>query len=269
MKKKILVFIAIILSLFIFFIGSNYLIDKVSVNNTYMIGETNLKIPVFVYHDIVKDESEVEYDYMQTYLSRFEDQIEWLEDSGFDFITYEELKEYEEGKRALKTNSCIVTFDDGYEGVYQNAYPIVKKHNIPITIFVINEKVGNPGYFNWEKAKEMQDSGLVTIASHSINHPEFTKLSTEEAVKNVNNSYKEIEEHLGKQKVKVFTYPYGLYTEEQSKRLGENGYIQNLTDNKINKSKKMNLRKVHRCYPLNDSPLKMKCKMFYRTIRYD
>ncbi len=269
MKKKILIIFSIIISLFLVFIAGNYVRDKIVVNNTYKSGEANLKIPVFVYHDIVKDKSEVEYDYMQTYLDRFEDQIEWLERSGFDFISYSELEEYAEGKRELKKNSCLITFDDGYEGVYENAYPIAKKHNIPITIFIINQEVGNEGFFDWDKAKEMQDSGLVTIASHSMDHPEFTSLSTEEAVENVNNSYKEIEEYLGEQKVKVFTYPYGLYTEEQSKKLKECGYIQNLTDNKVNESNKMDLRKLHRCYPLNDSPTKMKFKLLYRTLRYD
>ena len=130
MKKKILIVFSIIISLFLVFIAGNFIRDKIVVNNTYKIGEANLKIPVFVYHDIVKDKSQVEYDYMQTYLDRFEEQIEWLERSGFDFITYSELEEYAEGKRELKKNSCLITFDDGYEGVYDNAYPIEKEHNI-------------------------------------------------------------------------------------------------------------------------------------------
>ena len=57
------------------------------------------------------------------------------------------------------------------------------------------------------------------------------------AVNNVNKSYEIIEEKLGKQETKIFTYPYGLYTEEQVEALKNEGYIQNLTDNKINKSK--------------------------------
>ena len=269
MKKKIIIGLIVIVSIFIVFILGNFIRDKIVVNKSYLIGESNIKIPVFVYHDVVKEKSRVEYDYMQTYLDRFEEQIGWLEHSGFDFISYSELEDYSQGKKKLKKNSCLITFDDGYQGVYDNVFPIAKAHNIPITIFIINEKVGEEGYFNWEEAKEMQDSGLVTIASHSINHPEFTSLSVEEAVENVDNSYKEIEEHLGQQKVKVFTYPYGLYTEEQSKKLKERGYIQNLTDNKVNESNKMDLRKLHRCYPLNDSPRKMKYKLLYRTLRYD
>ena len=80
--------------------------------------------------------------------------------------------------------------------------------------------------------------------------------------------YKTIEENLGEQKVKIFTYPYGLYSEEQLEPLKEAGYIINLTDNKINKSKNLNLYGLHRCYPLSDSTFKMELKIIYRSIRY-
>ena len=165
--------------------------------------------------------------------------------------------------------SCLLTFDDGYEGVYENAYPIAKKYNIPFTIFVITDNMNTQNVITWEQAKEMQDSGLITIASHSINHPEFTSLTVEEAVNNVNKSYEIIENNLGKQKLKIFTYPYGLFTEEQIIALEKEGYIQNLTDNKINKSKNLDLARLHRDYPLNDSPLKVIIKIIFRSIKYD
>ena len=55
---------------------------------------------------------------------------------------------------------------------------------------------------------------------------------------------------------------------EQLEPLKEAGYIINLTDNKINKSKNLNLYGLHRCYPLSDSTFKMELKIIYRSIRY-
>lgn len=136
-------------------------------------------------------------------------------------------------------------------------------------MFIINKNMGNQGVITWEQAKEMKESGLVTIASHSVDHPEFTRISTKDACDNVNKSYNEIEEKLGKENTKIFTYPYGLYTTEQEEKLKEQGYIQNLTDNKINKSSNLNLYGLHRCYPLNDSIYKIMAKIIYRTIRYN
>ena len=161
-----------------------------------------------------------------------------------------------------------MTFDDGYEGVYENAYPIAKKYNIPFTMFIIIDNMEQEGVITWDEAKQMQDSGLVTIASHSMNHPEFTNLDTETAVSNVNESYNKIEEKLGKTNLKIFTYPYGLYTNEELDALGKEGYIQNLTDNKINRSKKLNLSGLHREYPLNNPVWKMILKIEYRSMRY-
>ena len=68
--------------------------------------------------------------------------------------------------------------------------------------------------------------------------------------------------------MKIFTYPYGLYSQEQLEPLKEEGYVINLTDNKINKSKDLNLYGLHRCYPLSDSLFKMELKIIYRSIRY-
>lgn len=248
---------------------SIFIYDRVTVNNEYGINEKNLDIPIFVYHNIVADDSEIQYDYMQTSKDTFEKQIKGLKDIGYNFITYEQLQKYKNNEIKLKKKSCIITFDDGYQGVYENAYPIAKKYNIPFTMFLVIDSVETGGRITWDEAKEMQESGLVTIASHSMDHPDFSKLTVDEAVKNVNESYSIIEEKLGEQKVKIFTYPYGLYTDEELNNLEKEGYIQNLTDNKINKSKNLNLYGLHRCYPLSDSIYKMLLKIHYRSIRYN
>ncbi|MBQ3409071.1 MAG: polysaccharide deacetylase family protein [Clostridia bacterium] len=271
MGKKTLVK-RIVLTVVVLFVGiiiSMIIYDRATINKEYGIYEKNIQIPVFVYHDIVNEESEIKFDYMQTTEETFEKQILGLKNMGYDFISYEDLQKYKNNQKKLKKHSCVVTFDDGYEGVYENAYPIAKKYNIPIVMYVITDNIGMDGVITWEQAKEMQDSGLVTIASHSTNHPEFTSLSTKEAVENVNKSYELIEQNLGSQKTKIFTYPYGLYTDEQIEALQAEGYIQNLTDNKINKSKDLDLARLHRCYPLSDSPAKMILKIIYRSIRYN
>lgn len=245
-----------------------YTSDRATINNQYKINEADLEIPIFLYHHIVKQESEIQFDYMQTTEETFEKQIDGLKKLGYHFISYQDLIDYKEGRKAISKNSCVLTFDDGGEDIYTNAYPILQKENIPFTMFIITDLVGEDGRANWEQLKEMQDSGLALIASHSTNHTEFNKLTVEETLQNVNESYKTIEENLGEQKVKIFTYPYGLYSEEQLEPLKEAGYIINLTDNKINKSKNLNLYGLHRCYPLSDSTFKMELKIIYRSIRY-
>ena len=268
-KYSILLKIIISILTIIILLGiSIYTYDRLTVNNEYLISEKNLEIPIFLYHHIVKEESEIQYDYMQTTEKTFEEQIRGLENLGYHFISYQDLIDYNNGQKKLYKKSCVLTFDDGCKDIYTNAYPILQKYNIPFTMFVVTNAVGADGCASWEELKEMQDSGLALIASHSTNHTEFNKLSVEETLENVDSSYKALEENLGEQKTKVFTYPYGLYSQEQLEPLKEEGYVINLTDNKINKSKDLNLYGLHRCYPLSDSLFKMELKIIYRSIRY-
>lgn len=269
--KKVMIkrFVLTVMIMFFGTIICAIIYDRATVSNEYGINDKNLEIPIFVYHDIVDDESEVQFDYMQTTAETFEKQIIGLKNMGYDFITYDDLQKYANHEKKIKKRSCVVTFDDGYEGVYKNAYPIAKKYDVPITIFVITDNMETAGVLTWQQAKEMQDSGIVTIASHSTNHPEFTGISAEKAITDVNTSYSIIEEEIGKQNTKIFTYPYGLHTDEQVEALRSEGYVQNLTDNKINKSKSLDMARLHRCYPLSDSPIKIFVKIVYRSIRYD
>ncbi len=101
-----------------------------------------------------------------------------------------------------------------------------------------------------------------------MDHADFSKLNTEDAIKNIEKSYEIIEKHLGKKDIKIFTYPCGLYKEETLNKLSEKCYIQNLTDNKINRSNNLNLHALSRCYPLSDSNSLIILKIIYRSIRY-
>ena len=85
----------------------------------------------------------------------------------------------------------------------------------------------------------------------------------------MDESYRIIEEKLGVTTPKIFTYPYGLSTNEERSLLWQAGYIQNLTDNRINLSDRLDLSGLHRSYPLNNSVLKILLKIQYRVLRYE
>ena len=243
--------------------------EKATVNNTYYIGEKNLQIPVFVYHDIVEDESQIEYDYMQTTVKQFEKQMTGLMKLGYKPITYEDLVAYKNGEKAIPKWSFLVTFDDGYTGVYKYAFEIAKKYNIPMTSFEISDTVGTNGYYTWEQAKEMKESGLISIYLHGYTHTQYDKETPERLLSDTNKAQEDLENNLEDNNIlKVFTYPYGLYTNAERDTLWQAGYVQNLTDNRINLSDKLDLSGLHRSYPLNNSVLKILLKIQYRVIRY-
>ena len=267
MNKALKIILGLILTVIIIVFGF-IIYDRITSDNTYTISEKNLKIPIFVYHDIVENEDEVEFDYMQISKETFEEQILGLMKLGYKPISYEELIAYSKGDIAISKKSFLITFDDGFDGVYRYAYPFAKEHNIPITSFTINNYIGKEGYFSWEDAREMDKSGVVSIYSHSLKHDEYNKYLSQDLLQDVTESLTNIEKELGHDITKVFTYPYGLYNEEGQKLLKENGIVQNLTDNKINKSNKLNIYGLSRMYPLNDPVWKIILKIEYRSIRY-
>lgn len=264
--KKIILSVILIIILAI----SGFTIYEITtVNSTYYIGEKNLQIPILVYHDIVADESKVEYDYMQTTVDTFEKQITGLMKLGYKPISYADLKQYKNGEKPIPKWSFIITFDDGYTGVYEYAYEIAKKYSIPMTSFAIDDRIGSDGYYTWSQAREMYDSGLISIYSHGLTHIEYNKVAPEELANQTNQAYENLREQLKDENLlQVFTYPYGLYTNEERTLLANEGYIQNLTDNRINLSKTLDLSGLHRTYALNDSVFKIFLKIQYRVIRY-
>lgn len=96
-KKIILTIIAVIIIAILSFV----IYEIATVNNTYYISEKNLQIPILTYHNLVKDESDVKIDYMQTTVDTFEKQITGLMKFGYKPISYQDLKDYKEGKKAI------------------------------------------------------------------------------------------------------------------------------------------------------------------------
>ena len=113
-----------------------------------------------------------------------------------------------------------------------------------ISIFIVTDKIGKEidgkKYLSWEQCKEMQDSGLVEIFSHSKRHVFYDKLPVRMIRDDVVESYKIIEENLGRKNLKVFAYPYGAYTKETVWTLKLNGIDMQVYDIGMNYANNFN-----------------------------
>lgn len=220
-------------------------------NKTYYKNEKNLRIPIILYHEITEDEPERSMAYMRTTKKNFEKQIAGLLEYGYTVISYDDLIAYNDGKKALPEKVVLIDFDDGYIGNYLYAFDIVKKYEIPISIYVVDDLVGTPGYFTWNQAREMSNSGLVSINTHGKTHIHYEKESVDRLKEDVQYAHNHIEQELGKSVTKIFTYPYGPHTMEQRKALQEIGFVQNLTNDDINDSDTLDLSGLKRIYVKN------------------
>lgn len=116
------------------------------------------------------------------------------------------------GHRGYTTKNPIrpcISFsdDDGKIGVYTKWRPILESKNIPISICVITDYVGNSGYMTWEQIRELQNTYGCEILSHTDNHNNFNSRYNSEIIQMLKNT----KEVLMKNGLRVngFAYPNG------------------------------------------------------------
>ncbi len=90
-------------------------------------------------------------------LNSFENLIKWLLKKDYYFISCYELFDYINGNLSDKKKYVWLSFDDGWKSNYNNVFPILKKYNIPATIFVATKGIED-GYFWFNKARYNRNS---------------------------------------------------------------------------------------------------------------
>ncbi len=81
----------------------------------------------------------------------FAQQLDYLKQQGYQTITFNQLFDALYYGGPLPKKPIILTFDDGYEDVYQFALPILKAHGYSGMFYIITGKVGWQGYMNWNE----------------------------------------------------------------------------------------------------------------------
>lgn len=185
-------------------------------------------VPILAYHKIQR---EFELGLSYTTPRQFEKQIAYLHDRGFKSISIARLL----SSRPVPTNSVIITFDDAYESVYKNAFPILCKYNFTGTLFVITKFAGklngwdyHSGRFqfshcSWDQIRCLARAGW-EIGSHTVSHPLLRKLSPRELWFEIRYS-KDIIEQKIQRSTNVFSYPFGWYNKGVIECVQKAGYL--------------------------------------------
>ena len=105
-------------------------------------------------------------------------QFSWLKENGFQPVSVQQIVDARAGHGTLPAKAVLLSFDDGYESTYSKVFPLLQQFHYPAMIALVGSwletsqaqnKNVPPGtrFLNWSQAREMQQSGLVEVASHS------------------------------------------------------------------------------------------------------
>jgi peptidoglycan/xylan/chitin deacetylase (PgdA/CDA1 family) len=133
-----------------------------------------------------------------------------LDEKHYNTITFDDLCSALLNGTSLPPHPIILTFDDGYEDFYTNAFPVLSHFNMKATSFIITGKVGWQGYMRWDEIRRIQFTGLVQFESHTVNHLALDTLSSAQVRQELTDSKSRLEAEL-QQPVKYLAYPMGRF----------------------------------------------------------
>lgn len=185
----------------------------------------SIKLPIVTFHyvEYVQDPKDTIRKSLDIVPSAFEFQLKALHDENYTSYFVREIPDILTGKKALSPKSIILTFDDGYEDFYDNAFPLLKKYQIKGTIYLIVDFIGRKGFLNEKEIKEIAASGLVEIGAHSLDHLYLKTLPEQTVRKQVFESKKKLEDTYGIN-INTFAYPYGAFSQQALDLVKEAGY---------------------------------------------
>ncbi len=175
------------------------------------------KIPILTYHSIDESGSVI-----STRPEIFRKQMQFLSEADFNVVSLKTLTKYLCKNCPIPPNTIALTFDDGFQNFYSEAFPVLQEFRQTATVFLITDYCGkyNDWYGNlptlerskllaWDEIKELSSYGI-EFGAHTLTHPNLTRLNMKEVEREIVQSKLTIEDRLGME-VTNFAYPYGKY----------------------------------------------------------
>ncbi len=205
--------------------------------------ENNFYPPILAFHNVSATLKEDKWGLTINTLD-LEKKFQQLQEANYQTVFITELAQYIEKGQKIPNNLVALTFDDGTIGFYTEVLPLLKKYQIKASLYIMTG-VRSKNYVNAEQIKEIDQTGLVEIGSHTVYHQRLASLSEEEQFKELVNSKKYLENLLQKE-IKVLCYPYGSYSEKTKELTKEAGYLYALDFNRSPVLKEFDLWAINR-----------------------
>ena len=193
--------------------------------------DRSLDLPILLYHRVDRPLSTLSPITQRLTVGPqdFAAQMSWVRRHGFHALTQRQLFAGLEEGTQLPCRPLLVTFDDGYADVLDNAAPVLRRLRMPATMYVITDRpsLRNSGFLSWRGVSELERAGF-DIGSHTVTHSPLTSLSEHQVREELVRSRRELERHLG-HPVQWLAYPHGAVDARVVEIARRAGYVLGVT----------------------------------------
>ncbi|MBZ0100161.1 MAG: polysaccharide deacetylase family protein [Taibaiella sp.] len=198
---------------------------------------------ILMYHMVSEHRQGARFNKLRVPPRMFELQMRWLSENGWHFATMSELML----NRDLPKKTVVITFDDGYEDNYLQAYPVLKRYAAKATLYLVVERFNRDWSVNKKlhhdsgelmrepklsnvQVEEMLSSGLVELGGHTMTHANLAQLGHEDKLSEIVAAKSELQRRFG-QDISSFAYPFGIYDAPDVSICADAGFSSAVTTN--------------------------------------
>ena len=169
-------------------------------------------LAILMYHKLSENRS----DSLTISADKFDLQMMYLKEKGYQTITFSELKTLCDAGEKLPKKTIIISFDDAYSSFKELALPLLKKYGFKATLFVPVAYVGKTNIWDQgqdsilpaQTLKQLTIQGDVEIGLHSFLHRNWADLAIEDMEEDLQNCFQSLD-FWAIPFVRVLAYPYG------------------------------------------------------------
>jgi peptidoglycan/xylan/chitin deacetylase (PgdA/CDA1 family) len=190
------------------------------------------KLRILTYHRIGSPLKGKKYEALTVLPERFRAQLKLMQLMNFTHSSLDDVAEKLKNKKKFPRKQIVLSFDDGFDELYEQVFPLLTQNHIPAIIYLVTDRTEN----NWKSRKalrplkllspericEMSRHGIM-FGSHTRTHENLTRCTDDQLLNEVVNSKKVIEDMLGLE-VKHFCYPYGAVNQRVADTVKLAGY---------------------------------------------
>jgi len=145
-------------------------------------------VPVVTFHSVGMNEPGWIWQQLSERTDSFERLLQRLRANHYQTVTLADLYAHMSGKQSCAPKSIVLVFDDGYLDNWVTVYPLLKKYGMCGTVYVnpdfvdpgselrptlndfLDSEVSQTGFMNWAELKQLDESGVLDVQSHSLTH---------------------------------------------------------------------------------------------------